>query len=348
MAAEVLAKKQKIGLLQQSKVTNHWAAPADASANYLTLNYNSGVSIPDPDVQVDNFNWTSASTVMKEYTRRYVDSLSGLPKINFTSAATKAVLAPHLTAFFQNVSEGATTPFTKSFDIASSVLDFATNEGYLHTIAMYNYDGGESADGAILENALLDTFTFEIMPNNRGVARLANISGTWVGNEMNLEQNLTGTWVAMPTTGFYNTSSDVFSLSTLTVGATNLASTPYRRFLFSGNNNVSSDVKTTGGKANNYKISPVVTVEVDLPYDSTTYKLLKHYQSGDNVEIAFQNGVGTADGHIRFYNEHAVLTGNPFVYEGDYQAIRLPIEFYAPATLNSPMCKMSDAIDWAY
>jgi len=271
----------------------------------------------------------------------------------------KNLLAPHLVAAFPGeVSEDGTTPYTKYFEPSDDVVDFYADDALLHTIAIGNYNTGadpETAmDGIILENAILDSFTMTFNNNDRGIARLGRWSGTWVGNEMNFEQNFDNAstafsnWAAAPTTGFYNEAALGFAFS-ITLGSDAYNSVCWKSFSITVNNNVTSECKTAGGKANNYLIMPEITFTVDLPYNSGTYTILKNFQDGEDVNnLLFLSGDGSSDGHLKIYNTEGVLTANPFEYNGEYQAIRLQGKLLRPAAGWSSLITMADAVDWSY
>ena len=108
MAIEILNRKTRLGVLQQSKASNHCAAPKDETANFITLATNAGVPVPDPNVIRNEINYLAANGVMAEASRSFIDSVSGLKAINFSDYAIKQQIAMHLAAMFQVVSEGVT------------------------------------------------------------------------------------------------------------------------------------------------------------------------------------------------------------------------------------------------
>ena len=79
MSNKILSKTERVGILQQSKASNHWSAPAAASANFYTLNWvNSGNLNPNPDVQTEQINSVSQVGTHSEYQRRFfIDEASG-------------------------------------------------------------------------------------------------------------------------------------------------------------------------------------------------------------------------------------------------------------------------------
>lgn len=342
MAIAVLGKKSRIGILKQTG----WASPQAANANFVTMNYDVG-SIPDPQPTIENINQTSQAGIYKETTRQNVDYVSGLKSINFAGLIHQKLFAPHLVAAMQAVTEGATTPYDKAFVMQlTAPLDFAADAGYLHTVA---FDIGASADdGVILENAILDTLSIDFDLNAKGIARYGRISGTWVGNEMNFEQTLNGSWVAIPTAAYY-ANTDVFTASTFTINGVDYSAQCIRSFGLTINNNVSIPCQTAG-KAAQYRTSPMVTFRIGLEsYNLTTEKILQSYQRKDAVVLTFKNGVSAdTDGELGFVIAAGQLTGNPYNYDGDY--VGLTLEAEATKTSGSPLLQVNqtDTVDWGY
>lgn len=343
MAVKLLSKQSRVGILKQA----NWATPQGASANFRTLYYNAGSVNPNPDVQKDEYNTMSANGIHSEDERTYNDNTSGLPTISFAGVADKYTLAAHLVAAMQGVAEDAGTPFSKALTCGglTGPIDFSADAGFLHTIA---FDINASADdGQILENAILETFNFNIEFNSRGIARLPQISGTWKGNNLLVEQTLSGTWVDPGITP-YNTT-DLFAPVTFTVDSVNYAAQCIRRFEIAINNSVSSNCKTTGGKANQYDTVPDIRSTLILDYNATTEKILGDYKTDALVILNFGNNVtpGT-DRYLNFDGTRGRLMKNPYMYSGDFVGIALDIKWksYAGATPFSGT--IVDTVDWSY
>lgn len=346
MANQYVNRSAKLGFLQQSKQSNHWTAPNDATSNYKLINADVGITY-DSGVVVDETNATGSGRLMSEQDRKYVDSTSGLPSITYTAVATKALLADHLVAAFQKVTEAETPPYTKQISPVNAFVDFANNSGYLWTLA-FTPSGDAVADSILLKNALLDSFEFSIDNLANGHKQLAQIACTWKGNEITFDNNLSGTLIAAPTSGFFNTANLGFTLD-LTIGSDAFAASCWRRFSMKMVNNVFNLCPTTGGKANQYGLNPELTFTIDIPYTSSNYVILGNYKSGDNVNVNLYNGVGTSDGELNINFPNGILTRDPFTYEGDYSAMRLEIKAQAPtAGFSTSAIKFTDSIDGGY
>lgn len=348
MAVNQIARKQKIGIIQQVKTVNHWNVPAAASALFKLMPYYLGQTKVTSGAAMQEFNFaTGGAGLMKEAVRRKNDAYNALPTVPFQGVVTKQTLAAHLVAFFQSVTETGTTPFAKTFLPVDVKVDFANNAGFLYSIATGTYAG----DGTILENALLNSLVLTIDQNAKGTQRVAQMSGDWIGNKMNFAQTLSGAWVdtfytATPT--FLNDTTDVFMVDLIIDGATFTGITCWRKFTFTGNNNVSSDCFTTGGKAGNYVMAPTITYELTIPYTDATYVIRKACANGGNVSLVISNGAGTTDGQLYFSFPSGYLTKDPEDFDGDYHAFTLSVEVDKISTGWANTVKFTDTILGGY
>ena len=359
MAREAHIRKRRVGIIQQSKTTNHWNAPLDATGAYNVMPYSPGDVDQEPEVFNNQLEFYAAQGIMDSEARRYIESTSGLHRMTFSnSTSTMAnvsfgILSAHLVAALQpegTITEAATTPFAKNAFPPDRVLDWANNEGYIFTVATGNYDDGASVgDGQILENAALDVFSMDFENTENGTGRLKNISGEWVGNRMTYDNYFSGTWVDLPATPtFYEVGS--FNV-TITLNSGSYATIDcWRRFNFTFTNNFRSDCRTTGGKANNYKWAPELTFTLDIPYvegTNGTWKILKDYADGSNVSLNIFNGDGSNSGDLNIFPTRATLTEKPFVAnENDYHAIRLVGKCERPTSgWTSSFLRWADGLD---
>lgn len=339
MAVERTNKQRRIGFLQQAD----WATPQAASANFETLSYDAGSVIVDDGTVINTFDVTSTTGLIPKQSRAYTDGVSPLPTITFSAPATRKALAVHLVAALQSVTEVATTPFQKiivpAFDTA--IVDFTT-AGYTHTIATDNLG---AADGVILENAVLDSLTLTVEPNAQGVARLAKISGTWIGNEMNHAQTLSGTWVAESLTNFYNDTAPL--LLNTSIGS--LTDVCWKRYTLTINNSVMSDCRVAG-KANNFKFTPSITTSITLPYNEDTIDFLAARKAGTTGTISLYTsspGTGTA-GYISLIS-YGRITTTPHGTDGAYESIEVTMQNESNTIAgNSLVVTLADAVDRNY
>lgn len=358
MSKKILAKAERFGLLQQSKASNHWTAPNSSSANFYRINWLDAGSInANPDVQIENIPAIAQSGTHFEASRFFYDALSGLPTIAFSGTVDKKELAPFLVSALQACSEDGTTPFAKTITAGglTSTIDWANNEGFLFTLAI---DQKASADdGVILENAIINNLNLTWDLNGRGKTRLVQISGTWVGNELNYEQSFGGVWTnATVTQSFFNNtelwSVDYGGSPTLSIDSVDYSSECVRKVEIQINNNITSNCKTTGGKANQYDWAPEYKTMITLDYNSATEKILKDFTTGAVVAFYWSNdaaGVGT-DGKWSFLPGTTAgrLMSPPKFYNGEFVGVQLEIRWHSVNAATPVSFNFTDTIDWGF
>lgn len=372
MSVDIFKGKQKIGILPQTV----WGTPVVSSAAFKTLNYDAGVTIVNPDVKVEQLNYTSRAGVIDEYERVFVDGTTGSPTLNFSCVATRKTLALHLIAAMQGVTQGTTPSFQKVITMLASTgqIDFAAitssaSPGKLFTLAIMNES---TTDGIILESAILNTLKITFDLNSVGIAKLVKISGSWTGRKVSYNNTLSGTWTGLPSNTFYN-NGDTFALKNLKLGSTGYSTELVRTLEIDINNNLTVPVRT-GGVPAQYHIMPTVEYVVNLGYNASTKSILDQYKNGDLAEIIFANHVvstGSADeppalaeGQLAFYTDntardldpgladiltapaYGILTDNPFKYDGDYLGIGLKIRALSKAGGTPITAVITDNLDW--
>jgi len=352
MATKYLAKTKTYGLLLQT----NWATVQAAGAAFKIIPYNAGVSIPDPDISVGTYNTTGQYGLHKEVERFKVDARSGLPKINFAMTADLESVAPHFAGALFGMTEVAAGSYQKQ-SIAKGLagtIDFNGNATKVYTIAID--DSASADDGIILENAIIDNLTIDFDFLANGIGRFAQLSGTWVGNEMNFEQTTNGTWVAtdggakstLTTTPLNDT--DAYSFTVLTSGGVDWSGQNVRKFSLNIANNVTSNAATTAGKANNYDVSPVYTSTIILDYNATTEKVLKDFQDGATITTTLDNttyAAGTT-GDFTIALTGGKLTKPPFIYNGDFAGVQLDVLWHSTAGATPVTISLTDNIQWGY
>lgn len=361
MANKISSKTIRYGILRQSpnasaatafkalgSTSNQWTNPAGANQNFRTLYYTKGVPIPDPGVTIEDYGLTSQKGLNYETTNFYVDARSGLAKLNFSGVADRNTLAPHIIGALQAVTEGSGTPYQKviTSGFTAGTLDFAAGSGYLHTIAIDNRASAD--DGIILENAIIDNLNLTFDFTAKGVARLMQIDGTWVGNEMNFEQTLSGTWVETTVTPFNNT--DLTSFNTFTVDSVDWKSLCIRRVVLSINNNVTSNCATTAGKPNQYDVSPEIVWTVVVDHNDITEKLMGDYLAGAVADLHLYNdaAVGADPGELQLDSPNCRVIANPMAYNGDFLGYSIQFRAYQSSTTSPLTVTLSDNLDWGY
>lgn len=358
MATEISSKKLKYGILRQSPdasvatafkaagaTANAWTNPAAADQNFRTLYYTAGVPIPDPGVTVDEYGVSSQLGLNHELTQFYVDSRSGLAKLNFSGPVDVNTIVPHLVAALQGDTEGLTGEDNIASGFIAGTLDFAAGAGFLHTLAINQ--GASADDGIILENAVIDNLNLTWDFNAKGVARLVQMDGTWVGNEMNFEQTLSGTWVATTLTPINNT--DSFSFSTFTVDSVDWKALCVRRITLSINNNITSNCSTTSGKANQYDFAPEYTWTIVMDHNSTTEKMMGDFQAGAAVDINLVSSTAAGNaGYLDIDSPYCRVIAPPQVYNGDFLGYSIQCRAYQSSTTSPVYIKVFDNLAWGH
>jgi len=343
MATKYLSKTFDFGVNVQS----NWATPATNTSNYKVIAYNAGSVIFDPDVRVELFNTSGQSGVHKEFERVFVDGASGLPTVSFNMPADVKTIAPHLAGALFTVSEGASTPFTKTITAGglTGVIDFNGNDTKLHTIAMN--EKASVDDMIILDNGIIGNLnlSWDFLAN--GTARVLQMSGNWVGNKTTYEQNPSGTWSTTTFKPMGDT--DTYTMTTFTVDGVGFTGQNVRRFTFNVANNVTTNAATTIGKPNNFDISPVYTSTILLDYNATTEKVLKDFQDGATILATIDSSLGsTTDGNLTIACVNGILRKQPFVYNGDFAGIGLDVMWHSASAATPITITLTDTIDWGY
>jgi len=354
MAVKILSKQEKLGILLQPT----WGTPiADAGAFKLCQWINAGTLNANPDVQIDQFNVTSQNGIHFESERFFADATSGLPTIPFSGTCEKATMAMFLAGAMQVVAEAATTPYLKTMTCGgiAAPIDFAAGSGILHTLALVQGDGD---DGVILSDAIIQNLNIVWDLNARGVARLVNMSGAWVGRLLEYEQTIVdANWAntTIAQSGFFN-NTDTWTLTgagALTIDEVDYSAECVRRVELQINNNVTSNCKTTGGKAAQYDTAPEYKFIVTLDYNATTEKLLLDYTSGETATVIWTNDSAgaTTDGMWTVgitSGATGKLMSPPKIYNGDFIGIQLEIRAYSTGG-NSPLTVLyTDTLDYGY
>ena len=104
--------------------------------------------------------------------------------MTFPMPGDQKTLAPHIVgALLGAVTEDATTPYSKSIVCGglTGAIDFTANGAELVTLS--KTDKASADDGIILEDAIISELNLEWDFNAQGIARLMQMSGTWIGSE---------------------------------------------------------------------------------------------------------------------------------------------------------------------
>lgn len=360
MATKIKAKNVNYGIIRQNpanaaaglftalgSTSNQWTNPGLAATNYRTWYVDPGSVTPDPNVQVDDLNQTSQLGLNKEYYSKFTNSVSGLKRVPFSAVADRYTLAPLLVGAMQAVVDEATTPYQKTITsgFVAGTLDFNGGGGYLHAIA--GKQGASADDGWMLQNAIIDTLTLTWDFLQPGKGKLVSVTGTWVGNQLDTDQTLSGTWLVTSITPINN--ADTFSFNTFTIDSVDFSALCVKRISLTINNNVTSNCATSAGKPNQYDVAPSYMWNVQIDHNSTTEKLMGDFKAGANVDIDFTNSIASGtSGHLRIDMPYGQIMDNPFTFDNDYLAYNLNIEAQQNSTTSPITIYFADALRWAY
>jgi hypothetical protein len=207
--------------------------------------------------------------------------------------------------------------------------------------------GASADDGVLLQNGITDSITFTIDFNAKGVGRLVGINGTLVFNEVAFDQTLTGTFVDTTLAPFGN--AEAFTLTTFTSDSIDLSTLCVRRIEITIQNSVTSNCSTTGGKANQYDVTPEILINVIVDHNTLTEKLRNDFKLGATVDITIANGAdSTVSGFLSFDAPLCKMISNPSVYNGDFYGYNLQLRAYQSGTTSPLTAIVCGALAWAY
>ena len=363
MATKILSKTAEYGIIRQdpanaaadgfkaagNDASKSWNDPGVAGTNYRRVPYNKDSVVFDPGVTIDQYQSSGQNGLHHENAQTLVDGRSGIKTMSFAMPMDKTTLAPHLVgALLPSTGfEAVGTPYTKTIPCGglTGTIDFTANGTPLHTLSMT--DIASADDGIILEDCIIGDLNLEWDFLAQGIARFGQMSGTWVGSEMNFEQTMTGTTVDTTLTPYNNAES--YSLSTFTVDSVDWSSLPFRKFTFSVNNNVTYNDATTLGKPDQYDVMPEYRSTILLNYDSTTEKIRADFQAGALVVATFASSTSkSADGGLEIAATKGILQSQPVEYNGEFLGVMLDIRWEADGATTPVTITMSDTLDWGY
>lgn len=370
---EVLTKTSKVGFLLQPTVvrtqgtndpvgvgttTDQWSNVQDASATYFSILAEAGSVVPNANVSSSSLNATGSTTMFAEKERTYINNNSVLPTVDMSIYCTPTVLTALLLGALQSATENTSTPFSKFFTPADTVLDYHNNEGYLFSIAGMGYNDGVSAgDGFILQNAVVNSLRISVS-NALGDTepRLMKADVQFIGTKL-----LEGQYIpnfTTPETYIFNQSGntkDAFVLPNISFGgAGDISNVFYKNFELNISNNYFSDSVASDGTPNNLKrANPEITCSVDVPYNESTYQTLSKYKDGTLLDsIRFYNGYSVAsppevNDFYLIKGNFMVLTENPRKVDGEYFGLNLTSKFLKSGGSWNLTFRVSDGVDWS-
>lgn len=355
----MLAKQQRVGLLQRSKASNHWAAAADSavSAAFKELHWiDVGTPIVDDGVVSEEINALSANGIHQESERRFHDQYAGLIKVPFSGIADKSTLSMFLVSAMQVCSEAATTPYKKTFTSIglTSVPNFAQNEGYLFDMAIVNPASAD--DGILLKRGIIDSLTISVNFRGKGQARLFKISGTFVFNTIAYRQTIVvANWTNTTSGQNFLNNTDVWSMvddltNEMQVGGVAMSGEYLHDFSLTINNAVEGDNFGTSGIAGQYIIKPVYSGVINFWHTSVTEVLIDATQQNDVVMVFLTNDSANSylDGKLHINGPTGYATKSQSVPDGDY--LKMQIQFMLQSTAAATPLEIiyTDTVDYGF
>lgn len=116
-----------------------------------------------------------------------VDTYGVMPEFQLSGYMSKIEMAHQLYSFFQNVSEGATTPYAKTFTFPTTQPDFTANGGYF---AAYVFESPDASESYMVRDCITKELTFSCEPSGR-IKTMATIVGR---GAVDIDFNHTGTF----------------------------------------------------------------------------------------------------------------------------------------------------------
>ena len=255
--------------------------------------------------------------------------------------------APLLFSVMQNVSEGATTPYTKTFTwdgsegTPTTQPDFSANAGYFATLGIY---------GPIASKHY--KFTSAIMRSLELSASMTGGDGRLMANAEFISgfapavtSNFSGTW-AYATQNYFNFN----QMTTKTLGGSDIV---IYDFSLTFNNNAVRVGSDSGGHAETYAVGVPeyeLTGSITVKYDANSVPAIANFLAGTSSALQLATGTVGNAGHLDFTMPAIVHTGPSMDYgRAEGQAITLPFKALYDAGGNPLVTvSLSDGNDFAW
>ena len=180
MALVYASDDLRIGIAEQST----WGTAVADSGAFTELQVEP--SIIEQKVNVREIPGSHA-TREDIYANLFTDTKGAMPEFGFKGPVSKLSLAQILYGLFQQVTEGASSPFSKSFTVPTTQADNSASAGKLHTVILRHQDASLShkVSDAIVKKLVLSIKKGEHlqmavdMVARGAVSKVSNPSGTW-------------------------------------------------------------------------------------------------------------------------------------------------------------------------
>jgi len=321
-----------------------FGTPNADNAAFKTIKFPKGVRV-ETGTTVTNLELNREAR-QPAATDLYVDDDSGPVRVTVPEfIITKDRLADLLYACLQNkVSEGAATAYAKIFKVNVGGPDFTADAGYFFTLA---YKSPITAKDMLIHSCIVKEMTFTLDKSGTGDQNLAKVSLVILGKKLEINQTLTGTFVAQGTSRY--------SAHDFTYNYNDATAVPWQSFTIKLDNGAVAQDKDTDGTPMTWHLEWAGensgTVDVVHWYTAdttgTTVDLIADRMAGTvrRNSITTSTAVGT-DGGLKF-DFYGKLKEDP---NGNQNKLMMTPASYnlvhnTIATNDLLIVSMSDAID---
>ena len=270
---------------------------------------------------------------------KYITEAGGTRKFTISDIPVRRTdLAELLYAVLQNVSEGATTPYTKTFNLLlSSQPDFSSSAGYFATMgAKLPLSGRDiKLTSCIASNLALKSDI--VSGDGRLMASVDFISGF----SSSVAATFSGTWTIASQNYF-----DFGSPATATLDGNDLVLYSWELAI---NNNAKRQGNDSNGNAQTYSVAIPeleVTGSLTVKYDSNVAAVMADYIAGNEKPIVLEVGTAGAAGHFKLDLQDTIYTG-PNLDLGDEIKLTVPFKMLYDGS-NTSTITVSDGVDQAW
>jgi len=306
--------ESKWGFLQEST----FGTPQAASSNYTIVETSSMPTIDYGVTQVQDIRHRGQRYADKNDT--YVTEKSGTRVISFSDWVVRLEdLSELMYAVTQTVSEGATTPFQKDFDLLTSTTqpDFGSSAGYFATLFIDNITAGQDQ---IFTSCILKTLTLSANTSD-GDGRLM-ASGEWIsGFASNNAATLSGT----PT---FNSQTYYEFSAPATQKVSAAVDQVVKDWEITFTNNAVRTGNDSSGDCESYFLGSYdITGSITLKYDTNSDGFLVDWLAGIARAILLDVGSSGSAGFAQFSMTNAEFTGNEQDYANEVgKLVTLPFK----------------------
>ena len=278
----------------------------------------------------------------------FTTTAGGLRVVNVSNIKCRRTdIAPLLYAVMQNVSESATTPYTKTFTwdgsegTPTTQPDFSSNAGYFATLGVR---GPIASKHYKFTSAIVRSLELSASMTG-GDGRLMANAEFISGFAPSVTANYSGTW-SYTTQNYFNFS----NMTTKTLGGSDVVVYDFSLKLDNKavrvGNNSSGHAETYGVGIPEYELTGSIT----LKYDANSLPAIANFLSGTTAALQLAVGSAGSAGHLDFTMPAIITTGPSMDYgRAEGQAITIPFKALYDAGGNPLITiTLSDGNDFAW